>query len=60
MVQSRELVTEYIWSQVNLHCFGLPDTWYFMRFYINLVKLYQDKNKKKIASYLLNKAIFTK
>ena len=24
MVQSRELVTEHIWLQVNLHCFGLP------------------------------------
>ena len=24
MVQSRELVTEHIWSQVNIHCFGLP------------------------------------
>ena len=39
MVQSRELVTEHIWSQVNLQCFGLPKTWYFMRVYINLVPI---------------------
>ena len=28
MVQSRELVTEHIWSQVNLYCFGLPYVFY--------------------------------
>ena len=26
VVQSRELVTEHIWSQVNIHSFGLPKT----------------------------------
>ena len=24
VVQSRELITEHIWSQVNIHSFGLP------------------------------------
>ena len=46
MVQSRELVTEHIWSQVNLHCFGLPKTWYFMRVYINVVPMVIYKRKR--------------
>ena len=46
MIQSRELVTEHIWSHVNLHCFGLPKTWYFMRVYINVVPTVIYKRKR--------------
>ena len=46
MVQSRELITEHIWSQVNLHYFGIPKTWHFMKVYINLVPMVIYKWKK--------------
>ena len=43
VVQSRELVTEHIWSQVNIHSFGLPK---IIRVYINLVPIVIYKRKR--------------
>ena len=46
MVQSRELVSEHIWSQVDLQCFGLTRTHLiYFRVYINLVPMVIYKRK---------------